>query len=535
MVAKRTKRKSRRSRKVSQAALGKPRGIIQDRVRKVGPERFGIVAVDCAKARSKWMLCDFYGKLLVPPTEVEHARAQMQLAIVQFREAYQKHGLKDAVVAIEMTGTYHRPIQRAFRDAGHETRLVHPFASKHYRLPAHGDNKTDDNDLEGIFRAAVNGFGLLEPSWDEIYRHLQLLCRHRRDLVQKRAKLQCQIREYLHRCLPGYATLFPKDSLWKRPAPLGIAAKAITAQDIVQARIAGVTAWLREEKIRFRSSTVEKAVAWAGNAADADPLAPQLAEIWKNLDADRRRKSRRITQLEQEIAAKLVKTPYLLLLSLPGINVVGAADLAAEMGPIEHYAHDRAVTGRAGLFPSRYQSDQVDRADGPLSRFRNALLRAAWLRVADNLTKCNAHYRGKYLLWKAAGVDPRDIRCRVANRAARPIFQMLYARQLFKHPSRVDRSYVLDKLLKFHQDHKTPPHEIVRDLEHAARQIPPGDRSQESRPLEERRRRARRSRRSGPQLIGTLLVGVLAQLGVNKLQSETEASDPDAEPTDIDP
>ncbi len=79
------------------------------------------------------------------------------------------------------------------------------------------------------------------------------------------------------------------------------------------------------------------------------------------------------------------------------------------------------------------------------------------------------------------------------------------------------------------------PHEIVRDLEDAARQIPPGDRGQEARPLEERRQRARRSRRSGPQTIGTLLVGVLARLGVNELQPETRASGPDAQPADIDP
>jgi transposase len=530
-----TSRKSRRSRKVTQAALGKPRGIIQDRVQKVGPQRFGIVAVDCAKARSKWMLCDFYGKLLVPPTEVEHARAQMQLAIVQFREAYEKHGLKDAIVAVEMTGTYHRPIQRAFRDAGCETRLVHPFASKHYRVTAHGDIKTDDNDLEGIFRAAVNGFGLIEPTWDELYRHLQLLCRHRRDLVQKRAKLQCQIREYLHRCLPGYAALFPKDSLWRLPVPLWIAGKAITAEAILEARIPGVTAWLRKDKLRFQSRTVEKIVAWDGNAADADPLTPQLTEVWKTLDADRCEKSRRITELEQQIAVKLVKTPYILLLSHPGINVISAADLAAEMGPIEHYAHDRAVTGRAGLFPSRYQSDQVDRTGGSLSRFRNAALRAAWLRVADNLIQWNAHYRGKYLLWKAAGVDARDIRCRIANRAVRPIFQMVYARQLFKHPSRIDRDYVLDKLLKFHEDHKTPPYDIVCNLEEAVRQIPKGDRSEEARPLKQRCLRARRSRRAGPQSMGTLLVGVLARLGVHNLQPDDPASSPDARPTDIDP
>ena len=80
-------RKSRKNRSVSQGALGKPRGVIQERVRKVGPEKFGIVAVDCAKARSKWMLCDFYGKVLIPPTEVEHQKAQLQLATTQLRDA----------------------------------------------------------------------------------------------------------------------------------------------------------------------------------------------------------------------------------------------------------------------------------------------------------------------------------------------------------------------------------------------------------------------------------------------------------------
>ena len=36
--------------------IGKPRGVISPRVVKAGPEHFGIVSVDCAKARFKWML-----------------------------------------------------------------------------------------------------------------------------------------------------------------------------------------------------------------------------------------------------------------------------------------------------------------------------------------------------------------------------------------------------------------------------------------------------------------------------------------------
>ena len=71
-MVKRYKRKRRRSRRPGM--VQKPSGTIHPRVQKVGPEHFGIVSVDCAKARSKWMLCDFYGNVLIPPTTVDHRR-----------------------------------------------------------------------------------------------------------------------------------------------------------------------------------------------------------------------------------------------------------------------------------------------------------------------------------------------------------------------------------------------------------------------------------------------------------------------------
>jgi hypothetical protein len=69
MVARTKKRKSTGSK---QRFIGKPTGQIQERVQAVGPEHFGVVTVDCAKRRSKWMLCNFYGKVLIEPTSVEH-------------------------------------------------------------------------------------------------------------------------------------------------------------------------------------------------------------------------------------------------------------------------------------------------------------------------------------------------------------------------------------------------------------------------------------------------------------------------------
>jgi transposase len=174
--------------------LQKPNGQLVPRVQAVGPEHFGIVAIDCAKARSRYFLADFYGRTLLEPTTLPHDRGHFQAAVDRVRQAMQQHDLKDLVVAIERTGEYHRPVQHAFRQAGFETRLVHPFTSKQYRQPADPGNKTDDTDLAAICRATTHGFGLLEPTWPEDYVTIQLLRRHRRDLVDKNTILQCQIR-----------------------------------------------------------------------------------------------------------------------------------------------------------------------------------------------------------------------------------------------------------------------------------------------------------------------------------------------------
>jgi transposase len=431
-----------------------------------------------------------------------------------------------------MTGAYHRPIQRAFRQAGSETRLVHPFASHHYRQPAHGDIKTDDTDLEAIFRAAVNGFGLWEAPRDETYQRLQVLVRHRRDLVQKRSKLQCQIREHLERCLPGYGAVFPGDDLWDCSVALLVARRAPSAEAIRAAGVQGILRWLREEKLQFWTRTVEKIVAWSGNAAAADPVAAHVTGVWQDLYEDWRTKTQCIERRERELGEILVKTPYLLLLSHPGINVVSASDLAGELGPIEHYAHAKAITGRAGIFPSRYQSDEVDHPNGALARQRNARLRASLLRLADCLIQCNAHFRGKAELWKRRGASARDVRCRVANRAVRTIFQMVSGRRLYCHPSRLGRDYVLDKLLEFHLHHHTPPHEILRDLQAAQDQIPKCEQPAEAVPLRQRFYKCRRSRRQTSQSIGTILLAVLAKYGIPGLESKGEAQGPTAAESD---
>jgi transposase len=509
-------RKRSRSRPQPQV-LQKPRGVIHPRVQKVGPEHFGIVSVDCAKARSKWMLCDFYGNILVPPTTVEHNRASLDAAVAQLRQALDRHALQDVIVAVERTGRYHRPVQRAFAAAGFETRIVHPFATKQFRQPSDPGYKTDDTDLAAIHRAAVNGFALVEADLDESWKTLQLLIRHRRDLVGKSSTLCCQIREHLDAALPGFAACF--DKLWDSASAWHLARHFATPPDLAAAGLAGLCHSLDDAGVRYQRRTLQRVLEWAAQAAAPDLAAAQHRRIALALDDDRRSKTQEIQGLERDIAAKLARTPYVLLLSFPGINVVSAADFAGEMGPIEHYASPKSITGRAGLRPSRYQTSTVDKADGPLVRNCNRSLRAAILGIADNLIVCNHHFQHLALQWRQQGKDARDIHIRVALRLCRIAFHMVAGRQVFRHPCLQGRHYILDKLSAFHREHDTGMTEVLCDLQAAIGQIPQREHAAEAKPLQDEYQKIQDGRRRGPQLLGDILPMIFARLGVGGVQS----------------
>jgi transposase len=185
--------------------------------------------------------------------------------------------LADLIVAIEQTGTYHRPVQEACRHARFDTRLVHPYASQHYRQAADPDNKTDDRDLAAIFQAAISGFGLLDPVWPDDYQQLQLLVRHRRDLVRKNARLRCQIQEVLHSLMPGYAACFAE--LFEAASGLLLARRTGSAAAVQAAGITGLRTILQEAGVQPRMSLLSKILAWASSAPAPPAQVAQRRQI----------------------------------------------------------------------------------------------------------------------------------------------------------------------------------------------------------------------------------------------------------------
>src|SRR6266851_2203070 len=318
MASTRTCRRS--SRRRTPVAVGKPRGVLHPRVQQVGPEHFGIVCFDCHKVSSKFLLADFYGRHLIPPTVVQHNRPDLDSAIAQIRLAFEQHQIRDGVVAIERTGRYHRLVQRAFAAAGFETRIVHPFVTKQYRQPVDPGNKTDDTDLAAIHRATITGCALLEATRDEAWTTLQLLIRHRRDLVCKGAALNCQIRDHLEATLPGYAACF--DKLWESPIPWHLLRHFPTAEQLRDTGVTALCQSLRQAGIRFQRRTVQTVLDWAEQAAPGDVAASQHHRIALALYDDRQRKTQEIQALQRDIAGRLVQTPYVVLLSIPGRHYI---------------------------------------------------------------------------------------------------------------------------------------------------------------------------------------------------------------------
>ena len=68
------------------------------------------------------MLCNFYGKVLLEPMKVEHDSGSLRVMTQLVAAACEAEGLTDTIVAVEMTGIYHKPVYRAFRKAGFDTR-----------------------------------------------------------------------------------------------------------------------------------------------------------------------------------------------------------------------------------------------------------------------------------------------------------------------------------------------------------------------------------------------------------------------------
>jgi transposase len=479
-------------------------------VRKVGAHRFGILAVDSSKRRFAVMLTDFLGNLLWGVHKVEKTGPALAAFVERLKQEVRSRKLKGLVVGLERTGRYHVPMLEVLKPHW-PVEMVDPFATKQLRQPAHPNHKTDETDLVAIVGAIRMGFGTREAELAPAWLDWRLESRSREDYVRMRALARQHIQEKLEALLPGFAGLFA--DLWQAPTALRLAEHYGSAAALLAEGADAARAWLRGQGHQARRQTLERILAWARTAASPDPgAAVRHALLRRDLEHERFL-GRVILASECTLAGYLVDTPFVLLLSVPGIHVVSSASYAAELGPIEQYINPEKISGRAGLYPSRYQSDEVDYADGPLVGHRNARLRDAIHEVAYCLATCNPYFKAWAEVRRTRGWPDKKIHIALAKTFIRISYRMLAGRQVFDHPCAGARSAILRKLYEFAASHDLTP-ELTRDLlVRAAAQIPRHVLPEEARELEAKLpRRRRRHRPTGPEHISTILPHVLRHL-----------------------
>jgi len=253
---------------------------------------------------------------------------------------------------------------------------------------------------------------------------------------------------------------------------LAIAELYGSAKRLLAADVESIRERLRDKGIRVMRPTINRVLAWAADAPSPDPGGALNRRIWSDNLRLLEHLGRDITRYERRLVVYLVQTPFVLLLNIPGINVVSASGYGSEVGPITNYIKPSHINGRAGLFPSRYQSDETDCADGPMVGGRNARLRNAVMEITSNLILHNDHFQGWSDLREQRGWSKKKIRVAVANRFNRIAFHIVAGQMLCDHPCLNKRHPVLTKVAGFSLAHGIKPETTMSLVVKAARQLP---------------------------------------------------------------
>jgi transposase len=438
-------------------------------IRQAGPEHVGVLLVDSGKRHFAVRLGNFLGDCLWEPEPVRCHRPGLESMMVEVEKQMARHGLVELVVGIERTGRWHQPIKQLV-EAKWPVKMISPFTTKRLRQPANPGVKTDPIDLTAMHRAMICGYGTDEAALPEPWLDLRLLSRARADLVSKRASLKTQCAGRMEALFPGYTDLF--EDLWKTPTAAALIEAYCSPLKLLQAGTDRVMEKLSKAGVTCRRSTAERVRAWAAQAAPADDGTAVNHDILRDHLSLIRRLSELIDRYEVALLGYLVQTPAVLLLSITGINVASASDYGGEMGPDEHYIGPKNVTGRAGLFPSRFQSDEADRPNGPVVAGRNARLREAILVIGHNLLSCNPYFSAWRQLPDHRNMSYKEARIATGSRFVRISFQMLRHRTVFNHPIAGRQDSVLCKLVAFARDKGVPADRICQLAEQALAQLP---------------------------------------------------------------
>ena len=305
-------------------------------------------------------------------------------------------GNSPCVFGMEATGHYWYPIYSFLKAKGYTIYVINPIQSDSLRKMYIRQTKNDS--IDSFLIAEVIRFGQFGTTSmaDENILAMRQLCRYRDSVISSRTEIKLRIGTIMEQIFPEYEKQF--SSLWMSTS-MGILEKYLTPENIENAPIDELFEIIKDKS--HNRLTKAKAISIKEAAADTfgikiaqDAFSFQLKQLIDRMNF----LDKQIEALDIEIM-KYYEQFDCYLHTIPGIGMIGAATILAEIGDISRFKNSSALVAFAGIDPTVRQSGEFNSTHNHMSKRGSPYLRHAIFLAATTCSfhnsPLNAYYKKK--------------------------------------------------------------------------------------------------------------------------------------------
>lgn len=305
-------------------------------------------------------------------------------------------GNSPCVFGMEATGHYWYPIYSFLKAKGYTIYVINPIQSDSLRKMYIRQTKNDS--INSFLIAEVIRFGQFGTTSmaDENILAMRQLCRYRDSVISSRTEIKLRIGTIMEQIFPEYEKQF--SSLWVSTS-MGILEKYLTPENIENAPIDELFEIIKDKS--HNRLTRAKAISIKEAAADTfgikiaqDAFSFQLKQLIDRMNF----LDKQIEALDCQILEYYEKFDCYLH-TIPGIGIIGAATILAEIGDISRFKNSSSLIAFAGIDPTVRQSGEFNSTHNHMSKRGSPYLRHAIFLAATTCSfhnsPLNAYYKKK--------------------------------------------------------------------------------------------------------------------------------------------
>ena len=312
------------------------------------------------------------------------------------RFIFKNIGNSPCVFGMEATGHYWYPIYSFLKAKGYTIYVINPIQSDSLRKMYIRQTKNDS--IDSFLIAEVIRFGQFTTTSmaDENILAMRQLCRYRDSVISSRTEIKLRISTIMEQIFPEYEKQF--SSLWLSTS-MGILEKYLTPENIENAPIDELFEIIKDKS--HNRLTIAKAISIKEAAADTfgikiaqDAFSFQLKQLIDRMNF----LDKQIEALDCQILEYYEKFDCYLH-TIPGIGMIAAATILAEIGDINRFKSSSALVAFAGIDPTVRQSGEFSSTHNHMSKRGSPYLRHAIFLAATTCSfhnsPLNAYYKKK--------------------------------------------------------------------------------------------------------------------------------------------